>query len=83
MNNINELTKELAGWVMESEAEDFNDWLEDGNGEPVYGVDDEEWAAKLEEFMDGCTPEVWDWLATNTKGHIYSVAWKLNKEMNK
>jgi len=83
MSNINELTRELVAWMLEFEAEDFDDWLGNGNGEPDEGVDENEWQKKLDEFQEGYTPEVWDWLATNTVGHIYSVAWKLNKEMNK
>jgi hypothetical protein len=80
---IRHMSKELVDWVLESEADDFDNWLGDGNGEPAEGVDEGEWLNKLEERHEGYTPEVWDWLASNTLGHIYCVAWKLNKELNR
>jgi hypothetical protein len=84
---IRRMAKGLATFILEFEAISFADWVRD-DARPRDGVDPVTMRQKIDRLMeiDDDHPEadsLYDWLAENTTGHVYALAWQLNKELSK
>lgn len=79
--------QELTEYALDSELHSFQTALLEGSVRPYRGLDPDEWAEAVDDYLhlvrskSGGAPQLLDWLAVHSEGHVYCCAVRLNHSL--